>query len=78
MYAKIIPESKPIEIIRNLLLSSCNIKDEPKALSINKIQGVAPMIMPDKNAINNVTSIEFKKNYYIFNFSYYFRPTSLY
>ena len=65
------PESKPIEIVKNLLFSSCNIKEDPKALSINKIQGVPPMIMPDKNAINKVTSIAIKGNYHIFIFLFF-------
>ena len=57
MYAKSIPEISPIEIFRNFFLSSINISEVPKLLSINKIQGEMPIKSPERNTISKLAVI---------------------
>ena len=51
IYAKIIPESNPKEICKNLLLLSEIISEVPNKLNMSKIQGDTPIKTPDINTI---------------------------
>ena len=46
-YAKIIPKSNPIEILKNFALVSVIKNEEPKTLNINKMHGEIPTIKPE-------------------------------
>jgi hypothetical protein len=51
-----IPEIKPIEMERNFLFSSVKTKEVPNALSINNMQGDAPITKPEKKLMKIFTS----------------------